>query len=67
MQFSNPFDNSEGQFYILQNEQQQFSLWPQHCALPQGWTVICTPQSPQACNDWLTDHWTTLAPAHYAR
>ncbi len=67
MQFSNPFDNSEGQFYILQNEQQQFSLWPQHCALPQGWTVICTPQSSQACNDWLTDHWTTLAPAHYAR
>jgi uncharacterized protein YbdZ (MbtH family) len=28
MQFSNPFDNPQGQFYILRNGQQQFSLWP---------------------------------------
>lgn len=34
MQFSNPFDNPQGQFYILRNEQQQYSLWPHHCALP---------------------------------
>ncbi|SQI87634.1 cytoplasmic protein YbdZ [Klebsiella oxytoca] len=25
MQFSNPFDNPQGQFYILRNDQQQFS------------------------------------------
>ncbi|EEJ3719702.1 MbtH family NRPS accessory protein, partial [Salmonella enterica subsp. enterica serovar Braenderup] len=28
MEFSNPFDNPQGQFYILQNAQRQFSLWP---------------------------------------
>ena len=28
MQFSNPFDNPQGQFYILRNDQQQYSLWP---------------------------------------
>lgn len=27
MQFSNPFDNPQGQFYILRNDQQQFSLY----------------------------------------
>lgn len=27
MQFSNPFDNPQGQFYILRNDQQQYSLW----------------------------------------
>ncbi|MGF1104859.1 MbtH family NRPS accessory protein, partial [Klebsiella pneumoniae] len=26
MQFSNPFDNPQGQFYILRNDQQQYSL-----------------------------------------
>ncbi|MDI5049124.1 MbtH family NRPS accessory protein, partial [Salmonella enterica subsp. enterica serovar Montevideo] len=36
MEFSNPFDNPQGQFYILQNTQRQFSLWPAACALPAG-------------------------------
>lgn len=66
MQFSNPFDNPQGQFYILRNDQQQFSLWPHHCALPEGWTVECLPQSLEACNAWLAENWSTLTPAHYA-
>ena len=53
MQFSNPFDNPQGQFYILRNDQQQYSLWPAHCDLPAGWAVVCPPQSAEACNAWL--------------
>lgn len=66
MQISNPFDDAQGQFYILQNAQQQYSLWPQHCALPEGWNVVCEPQSAEACNAWLAARWTTLNPAHFA-
>lgn len=62
MQFSNPFDNPQGQFYILRNDQQQYSLWPGHCALPAGWTVVCPPQSVEACNAWLAANWPTLTP-----
>lgn len=62
MQFSNPFDNLQGQFYILRNEQQQYSLWPHHCALPQGWSVECPPQSLEACNARLAANWSTLTP-----
>ncbi len=38
MQFSNPFDNPQGQFYILRNDQQQYSLWLKRIAtcLPAG-------------------------------
>lgn len=67
MEFSNPFDNAQGHFYILQNAQQQFSLWPQQCALPEGWRVIGEPQPLEACNAWLTAQSQTLTPAHYAR
>lgn len=67
MEFSNPFDNPEGQFYILQNSQQQFSLWPALCALPEGWQVVCAPASQNACTEWLAQHWQTLTPAHHAR
>lgn len=62
MQFSNPFDNPQGQFYILRNDQQQYSLWPAHCDLPAGWTVVCPPQSAEACNAWLAANWSTLTP-----
>ena len=66
MQFSNPFDNPQGQFYILRNGQQQFSLWPHSCALPEGWSVECPPQSLAACNAWLAANWSTLTPAPHA-
>lgn len=66
MQVSNPFDDVQGQFYLLQNDNQQFSLWPAQCALPAGWRVMCQPQSQDACNDWLSTHWSTLTPAYYA-
>ncbi len=64
MEFSNPFDNPQGQFYILQNPQRQFSLWPQQCSLPAGWQIACEPQSQEACQQWLDANWTTLTPAH---
>lgn len=67
MEFSNPFDNPQGQFTILQNAQQQYSLWPQQCALPEDWQVVCEPQSSEACQQWLAAHWTTLTPARFAK
>lgn len=66
MECSNPFDNQQGQFFILQNAQQQFSLWPQQCALPQGWRVVCQPALQEACNAWLNANWQSLTPAHHA-
>ena len=67
MEFSNPFDDPQGQFTLLQNAQQQFSLWPQQCALPEGWRVVCEPQSSEACQQWLATHWTTLTPSQFAK
>lgn len=66
MAFSNPFDDVQGQFYILQNSQQQYSLWPQQCALPEGWRVICEPQPQESCNAWLSANWQTLTPDRFA-
>lgn len=67
MQSGNPFDNSQAQFYILCNARQQYSLWPESCALPPGWQVACCAQPLAACEAWLATHWTTLTPAHYAQ
>ncbi|HHV7381159.1 MbtH family protein [Escherichia fergusonii] len=65
MAFSNPFDDPQGVFYILRNAQGQFSLWPQQCALPAGWDVVCQPQLQASCQQWLDAHWRTLTPANF--
>jgi uncharacterized protein YbdZ (MbtH family) len=61
MEFSNPFDNPQGQFAILQNDQGQYSLWPQQCELPAGWRVVCEAQSQEACQQWLAERWRRLS------
>ncbi|PIJ50202.1 MbtH family protein [Erwinia sp. OLTSP20] len=66
MQFSNPFDDAQGQFYILGNAHQQFSLWPQQCRLPAGWDVLCPPQAAEECQAWLQRHWTSLSPDSFS-
>lgn len=66
MQFSNPFDDAQGQFYILRNSCGVFSLWPQPCALPAGWEIVSDPQPLDDCNAWLAQSWTTLIPDHFA-
>ncbi|MDQ4431306.1 MbtH family NRPS accessory protein [Yokenella regensburgei] len=66
MQGSNPFDDPQGQFYILRNAQLQYSLWPQQCDLPAGWQVMLEPRPLEQCNAWLSGQVTTLTPAHYA-
>lgn len=65
MELNNPFDDPQGQFYLLRNAQQQYSLWPQQCALPIGWDVISDAQSLAACQQWLISHWQILTPHHY--
>ena len=37
---SNPFDDTEGTFLVLVNEEGQHSLWPAFAEVPAGWTVV---------------------------
>jgi len=67
MEYTNPFDNPQGRFYILQNARQQYSLWPEQCSLPAGWQVMCEPQEPALCNAWLEARWHALTPSNYAQ
>lgn len=66
MEYSNPFDAPQGRFFILENAAKQFSLWPENCALPEGWQVVCEPALPEVCHTWLKDNWTNLQPTSFA-
>jgi len=60
---TNPFEDPEGQFSVLVNAEEQYSLWPRFAAIPQGWTVVKAGDSRAACIDYINQHWTDLRPA----
>jgi len=58
----NPFDDPEGRFLGLVNDEEQHSLWPSRRAVPAGWRLVHGEDSRQACLDYVTQHWTDLGP-----
>ncbi|MFB8007957.1 MbtH family protein [Nocardia sp. NPDC056000] len=58
---SNPFD-SEGQFFVLTNAEDQHSLWPAFAEIPDGWTTVFGADERQACLDYIERNWTDMRP-----
>ncbi|MFH9089282.1 MbtH family protein [Streptomyces sp. NPDC017673] len=59
---SNPFDNPDGTFLVLVNDENQHSLWPEFAEVPEGWTVVHSADTRQSCLDYIETHWTDLRP-----
>ena len=59
---SNPFDNPDGRYVVLVNDEGQHSLWPSFAEVPEGWTVAHAEDDRQACLDYVEEHWTDMRP-----
>lgn len=59
---TNPFDDENGTFFVLVNDEEQYSLWPSWSPVPTGWEVVLGETSRQACLDYVEEHWTDLRP-----
>lgn len=60
--YVNPFDDEQHQFVVLQNSQQQYSLWPVFAAQPQGWNKVFGPQQRAVCIAYIEQHWLSINP-----
>lgn len=58
----NPFDDPEGTFLVLVNDEDQHSLWPAKLAIPAGWQQVFGAADRQACLDYVEEHWTDIRP-----
>nr|UNQ78289.1 MbtH family protein [Microbispora sp.] len=58
----NPFDDDEGRFYVLCNDEGQHSLWPVFAQVPDGWRIVHGEDSRQACLEYVETHWTDMRP-----
>ena len=56
----NPFDDTEGRFLVLVNDEGQHSLWPSFAELPAGWRTACGPTDRQSAVDYVEENWTDM-------
>jgi MbtH protein len=59
---SNPFDDPDGRFLVLVNDEGQHSLWPELVAVPAGWTVTFGAADRPACIDHINANWVDMRP-----
>jgi uncharacterized protein YbdZ (MbtH family) len=59
---NNPFDDENGTFYVLRNDEEQFSLWPAFVDVPAGWRVVFGESSRADCVAYVEETWTDLRP-----
>ena len=45
----NPFDDEDGTFLALVNDEGQYSLWPEFAAVPDGWRIDHGPAGRASC------------------
>jgi uncharacterized protein YbdZ (MbtH family) len=46
---TNPFENEQGTYVVLMNEEGQYSLWPAFVHIPAGWEIVCGETSRSGC------------------
>ena len=63
---TNPFEDENGEFLVLVNEEQQYSLWPTFREVPAGWSAVGPRGSRQECLDYIEVNWVDMRPRSLA-
>lgn len=59
---TNPFDDEDGRFFVLVNDENQHSLWPTFMEVPAGWRVVHGEADRASCLDYVEENWTDMRP-----
>ena len=59
---TNPFENENGTFHVVVNEEGQHCLWPSFVEVPNGWTIVLKSDSRAACLEYVNKNWTDIRP-----
>ncbi|MFD6297781.1 MbtH family protein [Streptomyces sp. NPDC060235] len=59
---TNPFDDTEGKFLVLMNQEEQYSLWPSFIEVPEGWRTVLDETDRNTCVEFIEKTWTDLRP-----
>ena len=59
---TNPFEDENGVYHVLVNDEGQHSLWPTFIDVPNGWTIVHKADSRAACLEFINRNWTDMRP-----
>jgi MbtH protein len=59
---ANPFEDENGKYCVLVNEEGQYSLWPSFRDAPAGWSPVGASGDRQTCLDWIDSTWRDMRP-----
>src|SRR5262245_54376594 len=59
---TNPFEDENGVYHVLVNDEGQHSLWPSFIDVPAGWTIVHASDTRAACLEFINQHWTDMRP-----
>ncbi|WP_112471240.1 MbtH family protein [Streptomyces triticisoli] len=58
----NPFDDENGEFYVVVNDEDQHSLWPTFADVPAGWRVVSGPAGRAESIAYVEENWPDIRP-----
>ncbi|GAA2213968.1 MbtH family protein [Nonomuraea monospora] len=64
---TNPFDDENGIFLVLVNDEGQHSLWPDFADVPAGWRVAFGPGPRADALRYVEERWTDMRPLSLQR
>ena len=56
------WDDDNGQFKVVLNAEQQYSIWPAYLAAPAGWSEVGMQGTKGECLEYIDRHWTDMRP-----
>lgn len=59
---TNPFEDPQGRFLVLTNDENQHSMWPSFAEVPAGWRAVFGEDTREACLAYVEANWTDLRP-----
>lgn len=58
------FDDETTTYRVVANHKEQYSIWPDHKEIPDGWVAVGPSGSKEVCLDYIEHVWTDMRPAN---
>nr|WP_298165388.1 MbtH family NRPS accessory protein [uncultured Pseudomonas sp.] len=56
------WDSPDSRFLVVVNHEEQYSIWPDYKALPEGWRAVDKQGSKEECLAYIESVWTDMRP-----
>lgn len=56
------FDSEDAIFNVVVNHEEQYSIWPDYKAIPNGWRAVGKSGNKKECLDYIEQVWTDMRP-----